>query len=196
MRKKQAKQAKRQTPAKPVSLAPNPWDEGANGMANRINLVREERGEINLATGKIENPNRVWGVRRETWVWKYMMAGKLTAVQWHVAMSLRDASEGRVTTDPLAAVFIDKRTGTDPQAAMIDARKMYRAMMDVAPPSTHPVIERVVIGDHPVWRYDGRTVQRSFDRLREALDAIHAVFFAGALKPHGLTCRAKSISLP
>lgn len=162
-----------------VTLAPNLWDMGADGPANRIGLVKDERGEINPVTGKRENPNNVWGVKRETWAQRYMRAGHLSKEQWYVAVNLRDASEGRVTVDVLAAIFIDKPGGSDPQAARVDARKAFRDMMAVAPKATHPVLERVVVEDQSIWWHSGGGRVRHFERLREGLDAIYAVFFTG-----------------
>lgn len=173
------KRAKRNRAVDRITIPVTPWDMGAAGPANRIGLVTEERGEINPATGKRENPNGVRGVRRETWAWRYLRAGKLSQEQWIAAAQLRDASEGLVAVDPLAAILIDRRLPGDPQAARVDGRARYRAMMAVAPKASHPVIERVVIADLAVWSRGGREMDRHLDRLREGLDAIHAVFFAG-----------------
>ena len=48
-----------------VTLAPNPWDMGADGPANRIGLIEEAATEIDPETGKeTPNPNNVKRARR------------------------------------------------------------------------------------------------------------------------------------
>ena len=48
-----------------VSLGPSTtWDKGADGPANRIGLVIEDRGDTDPTTGKKINPNGVKGARR------------------------------------------------------------------------------------------------------------------------------------
>lgn len=88
---RQASRGKRKAP--PITLMPTAWDKGADGPANRLNLVEEERGEINAATGKRENPNGVRGVRRVDMLEVWHSQGTITTAGFNIAVKLRDAFE-------------------------------------------------------------------------------------------------------
>lgn len=159
-----------------VSVPLAPWDMGASGPANRIGLVEEQRGEID-ESGKVVNPNSVRGVRRRSWPETYMEQGKLTIGQLNTARELIDASEGRKAQDPLAAIKIDRQTGTpDPQAAAFDKRRKFHAMWARVPTWARPVIEHVVLNNRPIRSMagcnNGTTAERHMDRLRRGLDAL------------------------
>lgn len=66
-------------PAANVTLAPAPWDHGADGPANRIGLVIEERGDVDAVTGKVTNPNGVTGARRVDMLEVYAKRGWISA---------------------------------------------------------------------------------------------------------------------
>ena len=79
-------------PASQVSLAR--WDRGAMGQANRIGLVEEERGERDIATGKVINPNDVRGARRVDMLETYHLRGVITDRGYTAGEALRDAWAG------------------------------------------------------------------------------------------------------
>ena len=135
-----------------VSLAPSPWDMGASGPANREGLVREGRPFVDPETGQESNPNGIHGMRRQTWVDRYVRNGTLTTRQANVARALYAASQGKLRQDPLSALRID-RTGevNDPQAASVDARRDFHRMWAMVPEYAKAVVERVVLEDRPVW---------------------------------------------
>ena len=76
-------------PASQVSLAR--WDRGAMGQANRIGLVEEERGELDIATGKVINPNDVRGARRVDMLETYAARGVISPRGYTAGEALRDA---------------------------------------------------------------------------------------------------------
>lgn len=78
-------------PASNVTLAATPWDHGATGQANRIGLVREERGEVDPKTGKVTNPNGVTGVRRVDILEVYWKRGVITDRGYAAGQLLRQA---------------------------------------------------------------------------------------------------------
>lgn len=159
-------------PSSAVSLAqPTAWDMGAMGRANRANLVEEPRPHTS-ETGAITNPNGVKGVRRETWVMRYLRTGKLTTRQFMAALSMQDAAAGMPAQDPLSALSIDKgQGGSDPEAARVDARATFRRMWALVPQSSRPVLERVVLNDMAVWT-GGRAQARHMERLAVGLDMV------------------------
>ena len=104
-------------PASQVSLAR--WDRGAMGQANRIGLVEEERGERDIATGKVINPNDVRGARRVDMLETYHSRGVISDRGYTAGEALRDAwagtqrapgtdwSQTRVDSTPKADKHID-----------------------------------------------------------------------------------------
>lgn len=167
--------AKRSRAIKQISVAhPTTFDMGAMGPANRICLVVEDRPDVDVETGKAANPNKRKGVRRVPWIEAYFKSGRLTISQWNTARTLRDAAEGVVTQDSLAAIFIDRGFAqSDPQSAMVDARAAFRAMWARVPNDCRPVVSRVVLEDSPVWSgKGGAATDRHFARLQRGLDAV------------------------
>lgn len=84
--------AKGKSKAKP-SMAQTPWDHGATGQANRVNLVTEERGEVHPSSGKIVNPNKVTGVRRVDMLEVWHRKGDIGTASYNAAIALRNAME-------------------------------------------------------------------------------------------------------
>lgn len=166
--------AKRKAKAVTLRQPPANWDQGATGPANQDGLRTETATEFDPNTGKESpNPNGVMRRRRDNWVKRYERAGHLTRSQTSIAERLRMASEGMREKDPLAALRIDRLHGqSDPEASRVDARRYFLSLWASVPISSRPVIERVVIEDHPIWH--GNSVQRArhMQRLRDGLDAI------------------------
>lgn len=162
--------APRAQKAKDVTIAKSPWDMGADGPANRAGLIREGRPFVDPTTGEKRNPNGVHGMRRQTWVDRYLRNGMLTIRQANVARALFAASEGRLREDPLAALFIDRgNEAVDPQGAAFDARRDFHRMWAMIPDYAKPVIERVVIQDQPVWSQVGRMRDKHLENLGDGL---------------------------
>jgi hypothetical protein len=164
--------AKAKTKAKPYA-PPTSWDYGATGPANRVNLIEEPATEFDPRTGRVTpNPNNVRRVRRQPWVRIYGAQGLLTPAQVAAAEALRLASEGLRERDPLAAIVIDRTRGGDPQAARLDARRLFWAMWDHIPQASRPVVERVALDDCPIWHGNPAQRDRHIQRLATGLDAI------------------------
>lgn len=169
-----AKRARKNTP---VTVAPIPWDQGASGAANQINLVTEDRAQIDLETGKASNPNGIKGRRRAPWVETYRKQGKLTPEQYAAALRLYACYQGNAERDPLAALGLPKGGGcNDPLAVLVDRRREFYAMAAKIPRSSRPAIEHAVLNDLPLMSMSGcsnqAAFQRHLDRLRAGLDAI------------------------
>lgn len=91
-KKKQIARIPRKESSAPVSLAPSPWDMGAEGEANRKGLVVEPRGEVD-AHSKMHNPNNVKGVRRVDMLEYWHRHGTISTAGFNAATALRDAFE-------------------------------------------------------------------------------------------------------
>lgn len=152
MKKKNTKQAKRHIPQRPVSLAPNPWDEGANGQANRHGLIREGATDIDPITGRSQpNPNGIERHRRLTTAEHGMAAGVLDSHHVVFARELRAMAEGGLVGggDPLAAISIKAPAGTpsEPLAAKFDRRRSFMAAWARIPHECRHAVESAVLDD-------------------------------------------------
>lgn len=166
-------------PKSDVTLPPSYYDAGAEGPANRDRLHEEDATEIDPVTGRKQpNPNRQRRVRRQSWVEVYARQGKLTKAQHSAAENLYAAFCGHPARDPLAAIgeTIDHHGYTDPQSAILDARRRFHALWCKVPVASRPVMEHVVLEDMPMRSmagcYNQLTQDRYMDRLRAGLDAI------------------------
>lgn len=157
-----------------VTLAPGPWDMGADGPANRERLREEPATDIDPETGReTPNPNSVKRMRRESWVDIYEKAGRLNRSQVAAAEKLRNAADGLRDRDPLAALGEVRSVGCgDIQEARVDARRFFHQLWAAVPKASRPVLERVVIDDTPIWHGNLEQRERHMQRLREGLDAI------------------------
>ena len=107
-----------------VTTKPAPWDHGAMGQANRVNLVVEERADIDPETGKKINPNGITGARRKDMLEVYADrgwisqraygAGELLRVSWlrtdigRCAPWLRERVDSSPKPDAAVAIQIDR----------------------------------------------------------------------------------------
>lgn len=157
-----------------VTLPPIMWDRGADGPANQHRLVEEPATDIDPETGKeTPNPNNVRRVRRQSWLVTYALAGHIDKGQFAAGEKLRMAADGMREKDPLAAIGADiMRHQSDPIAAIVDARQFFRQLWSVIPPSSRPVVERVVIEDRPLQKCNSEQRERYMQRLRDGLQAI------------------------
>lgn len=174
--------AMRKRPRKAKAVAPLPtmpaWDMGASGPANQDGLVNQERGTVDITTGKRINPNAIWGRVREPWVTRYARQGKISAEHLATALRLYAAYAGHPARDPIAALTIrvDGGGDHDPQVAAVDRRREFRLMWAVVPVSSRPVIEHVVLNDLPVRKMagcsNGEREAVFFGRLTAGLEAV------------------------
>lgn len=156
-----------------VITLPN-WDKGAEGPANQVRM-RVEPATVEDKDTHRELPTGGKRRRRQTWVQIYARKGELTQTQLLAAERLARAAEGYPDRDPLAAVLSPtKGSGlADPQAARVDARAQFRQMWADVPGASQPVVQRVVLGDEPIWSGCGATAwERHMQRLKDGLDAI------------------------
>ena len=173
------RQASRRANAKRnrVVLAAMPWDHGAMGAANRIGLVVEERGEVDPATGKITNPNKVTGVRRVDLLDFWNGRGSITTGGMNAAKVLRAAYEQTMRAPP--ALPDNDRVQSSPKpdhAIDIQVERISRfakLMRLVADDDREIVTVCVLDGGHPARVYGAVRTREGFAHLREALDRLH-----------------------
>ena len=175
---------KKKTPAlipRRVSSAPITlpvWDMGASGAANQDRLVDQERGTVDVTTGKRINPNAIRGRVREPWVERYARQGKISDEHMTTALRLYAAWAGHPARDPIAAIGdrVDGGGTNDPNVAMVDRRREFRLMWAAVPSSSRPVCEHVVLNDLPIRGMMGcNNAEREaayFGRLAMGLEAV------------------------
>lgn len=160
------------------TLTVAPWDQGASGPANQRGLVIEERGEVDLTTGRRINPNRVFGKRRMPIFMRMMRQGRVTASQAAAAERLYSAWAGNPDKDPLARIGdrVDGGRCDDANANRIDRQREYFVLKAMIPEQCWPVVEHVVIEDRPIRCIVGCTNSEAFashlGRLTMGLEAI------------------------
>lgn len=165
-----------------VSLPAMPWDMGAEGQANRHNLHREERGEINPATGKMENPNGVQGMRRVDMLEIWHGKGVISTRGHNAAVKLRNAFE---QTQRAPGWPDNDRVQSSPKpdhavTIQIDRISKFAAIYNLVPYRDNDIIWHCVIcrgipsslvvrGRYP---YRGKYYDVGLEYLREALDRL------------------------
>ena len=178
------RQASRRANAKRnrVVLAAMPWDHGAMGAANRVGLVVEERGEVDPATGKVTNPNKVTGVRRVDLLDFWHGRGSITTGGMNAAKVLRAAYEQTMRAPP--ALPDNDRVQSSPKpdhAIDIQVERISRfakLMRLVADDDREIVTVCVLDGGHPSRLYGPLRFREGFDHLRNALDRLHTAMGA------------------
>ena len=158
-------------PVSAVSLY-NPWDHGASGPANRKQLITEERGEMNIETGKIINPNNVTGVRRLSVAALYCRKGLLTTRQSAAAHKLLLAWEQKDRSPAaIQEAKVDHSPKPDDRTAMLVDRQMeYIKVSRHVPPQFAPFINWVARDDKHLTSMPGYRRTVYMDRLRKGLD--------------------------
>lgn len=168
----------RKPSAAPITMPEVPWYQGADGPANRIGLVDQERGEVDLATGKVINPNRVFGKVRMPVFMRMMRQKRITPEHAAAAQRLYAAYAGHPTRDPLAALGeqVDRGDADDPMVAIVDRRREFYQLKAMVPLQSWPVVEHVVIEDKPIRSMTGCSHPEAFaaqlGRLTRGLEAI------------------------
>lgn len=157
---------------RPVTLTPCPWDMGADGPANRAMLVREERGEIDPKTGKVRNPNEVYGVRRISVAAQYMLDGHITKRQFAAADQLLKAWEQKDRRPPaINEAKVDSSPKPDDHTIIILDRAWKYAHVAMCIPAKYAAfIVHVARDDRhlssmPGYRRDGTYMRRLSDGL-------------------------------
>lgn len=160
-----------------VTMPATPWDQGADGPANREGLIDQERGETDLETGKIINPNRVFGKVRMPLFRRYAQQGRITADHAEIAHRIYAAYVGHPNRDPLAAITdrVDGGGTEDPNVTLLDARRAFYAMWERIPQRYRPVVEHVVLYDLPIGAIAGgskpEVAAQLFGQLTAGLEA-------------------------
>jgi hypothetical protein len=163
-------------PKSPVTLKATTWDQGASGPANRVNLVTEERGEIDTMTGKKINPNGVKGVRRVDMLEFWHKRGTISTAGYNAATDLRDAYEGtqRAKGWPEA-----ERVQSSPKPDMavtiqIDRLSRFHQFSKHIPAQDRPMIGACVLEAKTpaAVGYIGPSYQRGLIELKAALDRL------------------------
>lgn len=167
-------------PRAAVSLAEPRWDQGAAGIANRIGLVAEGRGDRDASTGKQINPNGVKGVRRVDMLEIYHKRGWISDRAYTAGEGIRNAWEA--TLQGKGADLSDVRVDRTPKAdAAIDIRldRMSKlVMLSKHIPTTDMSIifavacEGRAISHLPQYRH--RRHEAGKQHLREALERLAA----------------------
>jgi len=163
-------------PKSPVTLQATTWDQGAAGQANRINLVTEERGEIDTITGKTINPNGVKGVRRVDMLEFWHKRGTITTPGYNAATDLRDAYEG---TQRAPGWPESERVQSSPKpdhavTIQIDRLSRFHQFSKHIAPTDRAMINACVLEARTpaAAGYKGPLYQRGLIELRDALDRL------------------------
>lgn len=154
------------------------WDQGATGPANRINLITEERGEVDPVSGKIINPNGVKGVRRVDMLEVWHRRGVISSAGYNAAEKLRDAYEGTLR----AGGWPDsERVQSSPKPDMavtiqIDRLSRYHTIARHIPQEDRPLIMACVLHQQTpaAAGYQGRRYRAGLEALGSALDRFAA----------------------
>jgi len=178
MKRKHIAKIPRRTYTPPPTLAAAPWDQGASGPANQDGLIVQERGETDLTTGKVINPNRVFGKVRMPMVNRYHRQGKLTDHHLAAAQRLYAAYAGYPTRDPIAAITdrVDGAGDNDPNVMLLDKRREFYAIWKAIPPRCKPILEHVVLNDLAMGEMVGASkpevAAEYWGKLTEGLEAV------------------------
>ena len=173
-----SKRAGRPRKPPPVTI-PGPssrWDMGATGAANQAGLVQEDAGDVDLATGRIVNPNGVRRMRRVDMLEVWQRKGTISTRGLHAAQLLRGAYE-RTQCGPGWPDNDRVQSSPRPDLAVtiqIDALSAYHAVARLVDVDDRPVIEACVLRGGTPGRcgYRGRTYSAGLVHLAEALDRL------------------------
>ncbi len=160
-----------------VTVATTPWDHGAMGQANRIGLEVEERGEMNPATGKVTNPNKVTGVRRVDLLAFWHRRGSISDGGLTAASLLRDAYEATQRQKPSLPDNDRVQSSPKPDHAIeitIQRISRYASLMGLVDPCDRAIVTACVLdGAHPARVYGPLKQREGFAHLRAALDRLY-----------------------
>ena len=174
------RQASRRANAKRnrVVVAAMPWDHGAMGAANRVGLVVEERGELDPATGKVVNPNKVTGVRRVDLLDFWHGRGSISTGGMNAAKVLRAAYEQTMRSPPALPDNDRVQASPKPDHAIdiqIERISRFAKLMKLVADEDREIVTVCVLdGGHPARVYGATKVREAFDHLNAALDRLHS----------------------
>jgi len=160
----------------PVTMPASDWDHGAEGRANRIGLVIEQRGEVDPKTGKVQNPNGVTGARRVDLLEFWHRRGSISTEGFNAAEALRNAFEA--TMRGKAALPDNDRVQSSPKPdhavdIQIDRISRFQNLMGYVHSCDREIVTACVLdGRHPSHVYGPLRVREGFEHLRHALDAL------------------------
>ena len=154
------------------------WDHGAMGQANRVNMVVEERADVDPETGKKVNPNGVTGVRRVDLLEFWRNRNSITEGGYQAAVRLRDAYEATMCSKP--SLHDNDRVQSSPKpdmavAIQIDRISRFDAMMRHVRQSDRQIVSTCVLdGKRPCTlpQFKGDRQREGLAHLRAALDYI------------------------
>lgn len=163
---------------KPVTVAQSPWDHGADGPANRVGLVVEERGEIDPKTGKMQNPNGVTGVRRVDMLEIYHKRGWISTQGYNAAELLRTAwLRNEIGKCP---PWLRERVDSSPKpdtavTIQIDRMSALMRISRLVPADDERIVGCVCYGGNAIGslrEYRGSNHESGKAHLRKALDGL------------------------
>lgn len=152
------------------------WDHGAMGQANRVNMVVEERADVDPETGKRVNPNGVTGVRRVDLLEFWRNRKSITESGYQAAVRLRNAYEATMCSRPSLPDNDRVQSSPKPDHAIsiqIDRISRFEVMMrHVRQADRQIIIACVLDGKHPgaLPQFMGDRHREGFAHLRAALD--------------------------
>jgi len=176
--KLKAKHAQCAKPASRVSVVPFPWDMGASGPANRVDLELEDAPTIDPDTGEARNPNNVRRARRIDMIERWYRTGQITSRGFTAGQALRIAFEATMRAPGMPQ---SERVDSSPKPdhaidILIDRISKYHAVMRHVSPDDKALISACVLGDsiparvNPAWK--GRRHREGIAALSDALDRV------------------------
>ena len=152
------------------------WDHGAMGQANRVNMVVEERADVDPETGKRVNPNGVTGVRRVDLLEFWRNRKSITEGGYQAAVRLRNAYEATMCRP--SALPDNDRVQSSPKpdhaiSIQIGRISRFEVMMRGVRDTDRQIVRACVLdGRHPsqLPQYRGDKSRDGFAHLRAALD--------------------------
>ena len=147
------------------------------GLANRVGLVEEERGEIDPATGKMANPNKVTGVRRVDLLDFWHGRGSISTGGMNAAKLLRQAYEDTMRAPPALPDNDRVQSSPKPDHAIdiqVDRISRYARLMALVADDDRQIVTCCVLdGGHPSRVYGPIHWRDGFAHLKIALDRLH-----------------------
>ena len=154
------------------------WDHGAMGQANRVNMVVEERADVDPETGKRVNPNGVTGVRRVDMLEVYHKRGVISARGYMAGQHLRQAwlQTEMGQCSPFAREAVDTSLKLDAtMAVMVDRISSYKKANSFTSAGDSSILSVVICSGASVGsikEYRGEMHEVGLVHLRDAMDRL------------------------
>lgn len=148
------------------------WDHGTGTRAAGFLTVTEGRGERDLKTGRMHNPNNVTGRRRRDIIEFYRDRGLITDRQFKAARLLRISWERTMRSPPaIKAVQVDTTPKPDEFISItLDRIGSYHKIAKTIPKNARPYIDHVVMGNRHIGSMPGYRRRVYMRRLCKGLD--------------------------